>query len=107
MPVRLLTSPRALSRSRAVEPVRLERPVVMAMCMNDSLAFLPSLTLLVHVVTRRMLEQLVVDALLFLGELRVVVVVVVWSSCGRYRARPVRVGRHHGLPRATIGPGHE
>ena len=41
--------------------------------MNDPLAFLSPLALLVNVVARRVLEELVVDALFFFGDFELVV----------------------------------
>ena len=46
----------------------------MGVCMNDTLAFLSPLALLVQIVTRGMLEDLVVDALFFVRDFRLVVV---------------------------------
>ena len=41
---------------------------VVAMCMNDGLAFLPSLALLVQIVACRVRDKLVVGALFFFGD---------------------------------------
>ena len=67
--------------------------------MNDPLAFLPPLALLVQIVACGVLEKLVVDALFFFGEFDLDFELDVrLLSIGWRRAPPRRVGPHDDDP---------